>query len=425
MVIEYSDITGVMAKIKVFAADLKKPAKGILMECIDDETVRVAYADDKKFIVENVDMQLEEGEALFGKIIVPYEKVMSAMENCKPGGMIKVDSICMRVKTGNIFNIECNKYVEYATGNTVFNPETDEDEDEIIKKKAGHINTEFTYSVPGTDRSLAILTRADYSDAFSDRDSDTWDREELIKMLARLSRYEKRVYVTSKENAGFTVSDTMVMVIPNETVDSNGFILTAKAAKAVCDVLSRMDSDVVDVSVEESKYCYITEPEGKVAIWIMLAGYVENELVRLTSAQKQEYTDYVAVMNREVLGSAIANTMRSSKSSWAYLSFKKGEDKSYEMSIDSVDRNASESMDNSVILENSIVKEGNNMEDLKVRVNIQLLNDIMAVCNGFYIEFAVKEDADRKMVRVSDTDGRNEEGEREYNIFGYMVCGSE
>ena len=398
MIVNLDQLTNAMSKVKSFAQDTKM-IPGILLN-FKDNAIDVCYCDGRKAIIEKVDADMQAGEQL-GPVIVPYQLFVEVVNACQPSGLLVCDDLEISVLENNRFNVKTVKYAIVAKPNG-------EDDYEEFKKPVSKFEQEIKYYRVDEDRRFGLLTRIDYDSIFSGELYDVWDRSSLQDVLKKLSKEDsKTCYCSSKEKAAFVVNVDHSIYIPKDELDEVGFSIVSKWAKYVVEILNKVSSDKVHVSVEGGTHCRIYTPDNKVGIWFEMAPGTAMDKMTIETYRQKDYGHYQVVFNRYALMDAVKKALAIDNLDSTSFTFKDSEN-GLVVSIVS-GKGASKARDFSVIAE-AYKDNAGDLIQTSIPVSLKALSVVVDNCDGAYLIMDVAVDNSGKCIRYTDVIGREDDG---------------
>ena len=279
-------------------------ASGILVT-VGDETA-VVCGDNRTACYKAVDIRFnDEAEKAVGNIIIDYAMLDDALKKMSSSGSIKVDDLV--IDTTNIDNkivtLEASKYVNVQNGDDIFKQITTTMKEDIRAFKASNESD--------VDSKYRTVTRFDYNTRiFGSDTSDTWNRKDLITVIKKLSGGEdgKLAYLMRQHKVGMTVNKSSVFVFNcKDGLENYSVSMTGKMGKNICDVLSKVSEDTVQVVNSDGAYCSMYTEDHKFGLWFMMAQYRNTDgekwaMYKNSDPETLRQYDYISVLlNREVM----------------------------------------------------------------------------------------------------------------------------
>ena len=430
MIVSVGKLNKAVQKVKSFA-DTAQQVTGIMLG-IDGDTLSVYYSDGKKSLVERIGIVPDDGD-ISGRIIVSYAKMLATMDMFQGGNSIYTTDMFIGFDTAHkCINIKADKYMNVNKAHGV-----DEDGETIFveeARKVADIDHKIAFEYPEDSIKYGLLSRMDYDSIFKSGDEaeycDKWDISELRGLLSSLcGDKNSTIYVSASKQAAFVVNMVYTQYIPIEWNMNHGFSLNAVTAKALVDILGKLDTDddVVFVS-REDRYLTISNDSDTVGIWMEIAAASKTHATSLASYQSKDYTRHELVFYRNALLDAIKTAANSMKDERITASFVKQGDDVY-MAFAINNSSASIAVDFKVYIEGQSSLNFEDLKDFKVPVSIKALQEMVNNCKTDHIalDFAIDMKADGseggKFMRVSELFGRDSDGNKVYNAMNYTVVG--
>lgn len=313
-------------------------------------TLSVCYSDGHKSLIENLDVTIEEGDYI-GDIVVGFEQMVRAVNNCQPSGIIKVGDITFEYAANNVVRVCAEQYMEVI----------DENGSVADQRKLAVKRMDVSWIEPGSDMKSSILSRMKYDSIFEpDGTTDEYDKEELVDALSRTSVEKgKNVYISANVQAAFVANQAHVTCVPisdmgelsMDDMDAiradmveagtfteqafidecksktqrihNSLVLTQSIAKSIIGILNKCKSEKVLVHRTDGKYCnlIIENDTEKVGIWFEMAQASKVHIGSLDRYSSMDYKSYQVLFIREFLANSIKSAFDSSKNDKVALKF--------------------------------------------------------------------------------------------------------
>lgn len=305
MIVELSSFMGAVDRVRDLISDSKNENASILFR-IDTQNSKmlVAHADGHKAVCSELDIQLDEGEAIENEIVAPFKQVSDAVDVIKPAGVIQVDDVKITLDTEKkLISFEAEKYINMAD---------DENAEETSRTIISVMSRSFTYTRMEDDKRQRILTCVDYTkmlqaDEVADIDSteaniptaDSWNRSEFIATLQKMTVEDSMVIISGK-NKNVRVAYTSYAVSVKKDEIKNSVCIPVKTAKTVMAVIKHCGSENIELKVEDTTATIRTD-DGRVAVWFETAKPMSRVINILNAYGSNEYDKHQLVLIRDAI----------------------------------------------------------------------------------------------------------------------------
>lgn len=411
MILDLKVLGSAVARVDKLSADNAK-ARQVLFD-VNDNEIYFVYSDGKKSLVEKIAAELEEGEAN-ERAIIDIAKIKDVLESCSSRGMLKCDSVKLSFDGKDQMLAEAVKYtVRYREGIE-------------LKKVDSRISKKFKYLRADSLKNGSLLTRFDYKGLFETLHNDDlsfnmWDTAYLNSLLAKTSRVDKApVFISAKQSAAFANNQSSLTFLPLAEAIEHSFSMDSKVARAVSDIFSSLDSNKAYVTVLNNRYCYMIS--GDEQLGIMFENVPVNRMT-LSSIERYttiEYGDYSLVFNRETLTDTMVRALAASKDENTVMSFKMEKEEylsDYDFEPEEclvADITRGDGINGythlTVQAEESSAGDGLDLFNLKLKLNLKLLTDIISSCEDVFIMLGFHVVDANAFVRIIDCH-LNEDGD--------------
>lgn len=352
----------------------------ILFE-FNNNSLSIRYSDGKNSVIKNIDVE-SESDDLTEPIVINYKQLTSAISLCASGQLKISDCRIVFNSDKKTLTLSVVKSYEYVV------------DGETVAKPVSKFQQEIGWAEPTSSMRYSLLTRIDYNKLFIG-DGDIWDKATLKNILNKLTiDRSKGISISSKKGIAFVNSLKFASIIPVEEI-SNTIILTNKSAKALFNILSKIDSDTVTIAkTEDGKFITITDGDT-IGIQFETGSVSTLDVNTIADYSNKEYTDYKLKFIREALVNVIDAVMTTDKTDKQNISFKENEDGEIELIIKANNN------------EYSVVVSGkvDNREEvlsLSVPISMEIIKDMLALCEQDYITLYMQKQDNKIIVRVGD-----------------------
>ena len=398
MQVSLSTLTGALNKVRKMAEGTKN-VPGIMLD-ISENKMKVCYSDGKKSVIEIIEIQ-QSDPVVAGRIIVPYAKTMDIIDACQPSGSLMINEITMNFSEGSTLTIIASKKIVIG------------DEEGTEEKVQSKLEQKINYNKPEDSVQYQILSRMEYDAIFQNEEFDTWETKTLIETLSRTSKEKsKTIYISSQLKAAFVSNTAHVTNIPITSCEKYGMAVSTSLATPLIDILGKLASPRVAVSVKDNRYVSISSEDNTVGIWFEQAAANKMELSLLKRFQEKTYDKYELVFYREALQDTIDRALKSDSNEKTTLTFIKDENDSLSARVQFAGSGGSTANDFTVVLTNYEDKEKNKEEDKQTKikdilgaqipVNLKVLSDMINNCKEFYVAFDISNEDGSTLIRVGD-----------------------
>lgn len=436
MRVHIKDITGAINKIaEITAGDKNIP--GILFNVKDNE-LEVCYSDGHKSLIEKIDATTTD-EDRKGKIVVNYDLMRQAINQCQPSGSIIVGEI----------EINIAEKVLYITAEQKYEVASEGEEAEYRNMAVKKLEVAW---IDAGDKNLkaAILNRMEYDKIFDADRVDTWESRELIDILTKTSTEKGKVlYMSPKIQKVFVSNIAHVCSVPVSTLDISAeelsniehqlkqagktdeeveeFKETAKkrmtfpaaistqVSQAVKGVLSRIDADETIYLHVDGNYINLFTSDNRVGIWVEMAQASKMHTSAFDRFSNAGYKTYQLTFAREFLVDNIKSVMSSTNNEKVTFEFKDSEmeDGEIDLVINASNRSASVSAVYSLMADETIEGSDTSIKTKKLTVSIKVFNEMLSQLKTDMVAMDIHEAPDSSIwVRLSEVN--MEKAEIEY-----------
>lgn len=418
MKVNVEELTSAVQKVRSFAETIKQPV-GVMLD-IQGNTLGICYSDDKKAIIEKLEVE-PESDDIQGKVVVSYEKLNSIIGMCQTTNGIFTEDLYIS------FNTENKQMILKADSYMTVNRATGRDENgEVVyseeSKKVSEIKQIIAYNFPTDNKRIEVLSRMNYEGIFTDDldKCDTWNRDELKALLSAVSVDKGgTIYVTSKDRSAFSVNLTYTKSIPIESSIENGFSLAVPIAKAIVDILNKVKDPEV-MLYRDDKYVSIFNGTDTVGITVAVAPLNKSHFMTLASYRGKKYDACELIFSKAALMYAIKNAIDNTKDERLEMAFVEENGEMYaQMVVDN--SSASVFSDFKVIMEGQSSLDFEALKELKIPISLSVLGDMVSGCTTTYVALDVSIEANMKCIRVGELLGRDDEGNKIYRALQYTI----
>lgn len=397
MIVKLSELSSAVAMVKSFASDMKQGVPGILLNGADG-TLSVGYTDGRKAVFKKMDAEFADGEQ-FGQLIVPYKTFVDIIHICQPVGYVWTKDIELVVEEGNTLRVSAEKCVNVDTG---------EEEEQV--KVVSRLKQSIRFNRPDEDKRQSILSRMDYDSMFEHEIFDAWDKEELLKLLGRLSKEEDKTILISKNQKSASVANlTYSAYIPCEEVEQCGVCVTAKLAKAIMEILGKTSCSDLEIATMDNKYCTVTTSDNMTGIWFEMAKPSRMAIQTVQNFLDIKYDSCRLVVLREAIADIVGCCIAVNNGSESMrMTFEENAEGFTEIRFGGVST-ASKTNDFSVATEECTCNL-DNLAELSLEINLTTIGDMLGLCKYAYVVIDIVTNDTGKYIRISDAAGKNEDG---------------
>ena len=402
MRVHIKDITGAINKIaEITAGDKNIP--GILFNVKDNE-LEVCYSDGHKSLIEKIDATTTDDDRK-GKIVVNYDLMRQAINQCQPSGSIVVGDIEINIED-KVLNITAEQKYE------VIGEEGEEPEYRNMAVK----KLEVAW-IDASDKNLkaAILNRMEYDKIFEADRVDTWENSELIDILNKTSTEKgKVIYMSPKIQKVFVSNIAHVCSVPVSSLDISAeemssieyqlkqagksddeieefketakkrmtfpAAITTQVAQSLKGVLSRIGSEELIYLHVDGNYVNLFTQDNKVGIWVEMAQASKMHTAAFERFSNAEYKTYQLTFAREFLVDNIKSVMSSTNNEKVTFEFKDSEleENEIDLVINASNRSASVSAIYSLMADETLEAIDDSIKTRKLNVSIKVFNEMLS-----------------------------------------------
>lgn len=410
MILDLKVLGSAVAKVDKLSADNTK-SRQVLFD-VNDNEIYFVYSDGKKSIVEKLEAELEDAD-INERAIVDIAKIKDVLESCSSRGMLRCDEVHIHFDGKDQMTASAVKYM------------LRERDGMELKKVDSRISKKFKYLRADSLKNGSLLTRFNYKGLFEAMNGeftfDEWENANLREMLARTSRVDKApAFISSKQSAAFANTQSYLTYIPLSESVQHSFSMDCKVARAVSDILGSLDCTKTFVTVLNNRYCYMISGDEKIGL--MLENVPVNRMT-LSSIERYtsiEYNDYSLVFNREILTDTLVRALGAAKDENTVLSFKMEKEEflsDYGVEAEEslvADLTRGDAISGYTHLtaqaEESSAAEGLSLFDLKLKLNLKLLTDIVGNCEDKFVMMNLQANGNNAFVQLIDCH-LNEDGD--------------
>lgn len=402
MKVGIKEFTGAINKVQALVSEEPKKATGIMLR-VADGSLDVCYNDGRKALIEKVNNVETVETDHFGNTVVDYESLIRAVSNCQPSGKISVDTMEFSWKE-SVLTVMADQFFIV----------TDEDGNELDRKKLSTKKMDLRWEEAGATMKSAIFARMNYDTIFEGETTDTWDKDELIDVLSRCATEKgKTVYMSTKTQFIFVANQAHVCTVPvslnivtddmkNEMAgilanngtyseealaqmvkDATNHIHFAVAlnqgtAKAIIGILGKINSKEVYLYTKDSYLSvFVDNDEERVGIWTEMAQANKAHTGSFSRYNEMEYKDYQFTFLKDFIVDTVKSAISASKNQSVGIVFKKNEDGLYDMNIASSNAGASIE-DNYTVAALDLCAKTDDIETKTFTISLQVLFDMLS-----------------------------------------------
>jgi hypothetical protein len=387
MRVELKDFTQAINKVRSLAEGVKN-APGIMLE-ISEDKLNVCYSDGKKSLIEKIDVLDNTENPLEGRVILNIKQIQNVVESLQPSGAIYTDEIELITEDNGRMRILGDKKVRFGGEDST---------EETVRSK---MNYSINYYRPEESVKYGVISRMNYEGIFDSDEYDVWAVNELRDILERTSgEKNKTIYVSSITKTAFVVNLAYVTNIPITSCENHGFVINTLVAKAVVDILSKLDAEEVKVWIQDKRYVNMISGDNNVGIWFEMSPGSRTDLNTLQRYEGKDYNKYLLVANKPVLQDVIKASLSLDDNEKTKITFVEvnGE---LAMRIVGSASGASSINDFNIILEMHQDNVGNILE-VSIPVSLKVILDMLNKCVEDYVAIHIEVDEDNKYIRIGD-----------------------
>lgn len=390
MILNIKELTSALAKISAFAS-LEKAVPGVLLD-VQENHVNVCYTDGRKTLIEKIGVTLGENEQP-GKMIVDYKRLSDIIAVCQPSGIVYTDDVEFIVD-GNIIKVKVEK--------KILQHESEEDEGEY--KTFSIYEQSISWVPENANIKVALLTRVDYGKIFAAEEEDQWGVYELKSILSKTTAERTKVtYMSPKKECAFVANLASLSCHPIGDTHSIPVVLNNTVAKALGDVLSKINEDNVYVSVVDKKFCNIRTEDNTLGLSVEMVEPSAIHLNTLANYQAKEYKNYHLTFVKEILKDVVNSAQAVDKADKTVLKFTLEDEVAY-LKIQSNNSGASIKNDYSVKCVDYKDRDSN-LDKIELPISLKVLSELIAKCDTPYIGIDVDVDTNgMKCIRIAEID---------------------
>lgn len=417
MKIRLEDLNKALNKVQKLSQDVKA-VPGIMLEIYPDN-VAVAYFDNKKAVYETIDAETSVEEQQLQRVILPYGSFMEIIARDQPTAALKVENIEFKFNSeNNICTIVAEKYTTVEV-----------DENEFKNETSSIYESDIRYFLvdENLDKKYTIVSRFDYKKMIFEAESyDTWDKGELVNLLSKLSKGDenKACYILNSINAGFVVNQRSVYYIKCDSIGDFSFTVNCKIARYLVDVIGKMESDVVNLTTTDYRYCTICTADKKCGIWFemmpshpadskTLAKYQKDNSDPCNPEKDKEYDDVKLLIKKDVYIDIIKNLKSTDKNDSSNIRIINVDNETGTCTLEMGDKKKG-----NVFTAYAKCKIKGSVEGIEIALTYATWESILNLCDGDYVEVDAhrfkKDENDTEInnyfLKFLDIKGENEDG---------------
>lgn len=418
-----SEFTGAVNKVKEMLNG-EKPGQSIMLT-IGESKVDVKTYDGKKAFIEKVGYIREEGD-LLGDIVINFDKLTRALDNCQPNGRIIVDEIQFTFKENNIITLKAEQKCMI---------DIDDTSSQVKVLSVKEMDLKWTKA---EDTMVGkLLLRMKYDEIFDQSDADRWDVSELSSVLGKTSTEKTRiVYMSPSIQKVFVVNTAHVTAVPVSKLDiddlsvlscreelkkagntdeeiekavsnmynrlNNPATISTNNVKKICGILNKLGKDSVVFSYIKDGYFNLFNEDETIGVRFRMDQGNQAQMSQFTQYNNKEYDSYQINFVREFFADSIKTALSAISSDKTVISFKKNDNDELEMVISAVNSGASVN-DTYYVLAEQYIDNKADIENRKLTVNLKLMNEMVSQLNETMIAFDLTVyDNNQACLRIGD-----------------------
>lgn len=441
MILKLKEVSTALSQITAFTS-MDKQVPGVLFD-ITDNGVDICYTNTTKSLVRHVSSEIEDTDVT-GKILFDFRALSSIINACTPVGNIITDTIRFIFGENNIIKVVAEKKIRMVDNKK--KPEQEEDVEEIegadeaeekkpefVEKIASTVEQSIAYVLPEDklNQGMSALVRERYellkhfdeseldekfpfiegdirplSTTEWETTRDEWDVAVLRDHLNRLSvENSKVIYVSSKNKRSFVQNSSDSISMPFEGDIKYTLVIPTMLAKAVSDVLGKLDAKKVSIHmIDKSRIVFSTE-DNSFGMMIKNQEHVKAQMRQFIIHCNKTYETVMMNFNKDVLLSCIkgikeVSNNTSTKATFSVTRAESGDVTGVTMTMTAV--NTNKSMENKYDINAEYFINAENIDGLEINLVIDLLLQAVNRVNTEYVAFDIDDTADIKSLRVAE-----------------------